>query len=437
MKKNSIVTYKKMIATMYLVKDYAVKSMEDMTPLQETPLELANAYTLDQVDELILHVLSKSDEEKEESLHTIKALAGNLSIPLIGTGGIKRMEDVKKYLYAGCKKAIVPEQADFSLLEEVSKKFGKEKIIACITKQETIEQSKKYEDALCTYASEWYVSKDLVKDSYFTKENAKELSKIVIIEQGTQDLVEQYIKQDGIQGVTGTIIEGLYGQIDSFKKKCLEQGISVESYHDKLQWSQLKVDDFGLLPVVVQDEKTNEVLMLAYMNEEAYIKTLKSKIMTYYSRSRKELWLKGETSGHYQYVKSLQIDCDNDTLLAKVVQVGVACHTGAYSCFYTDIITNVYEDDNPVKVFQEVYDVIMDRKVNPKEGSYTNYLFDKGVDKILKKLGEEATEIVIASKNPNAEEIKYEIADFLYHMMVLMAEKNVTWEEITTELANR
>ena len=159
--------------------------------------------------------------------------------------------------------------------------------------------------------------------------------------------------------------------------------------------------------------------------------------MTYYSRSRREQWVKGETSGHYQYVKSLDIDCDNDTLLAKVKQLGAAWHTGNYSCFYRNLAAKDYAKTNPLKVFKDVMSVIEDRKVHPKEGSYTNYLFDKGIDKILKKLGEEATEIVIAAKNPNPNEVKYEISDFLYHMMVLMAEKDVTWEEITTELANR
>ena len=160
--------------------------------------------------------------------------------------------------------------------------------------------------------------------------------------------------------------------------------------------------------------------------------------MTYWSRSRDELWVKGDTSGHYQYVKSLTADCDKDTILAKVSQVGPACHTGSYSCFFNSIMEK--EDakvSNPLKVFEDVFAVIQDRKVNPKEGSYTNYLFDKGIDKILKKLGEEATEIVIAAKNPNPNEIKYEISDFLYHMMVLMAEKGITWEEIIEDLAKR
>ena len=131
------------------------------------------------------------------------------------------------------------------------------------------------------------------------------------------------------------------------------------------------------------------------------------------------------------------MDCDNDTLLAKVHQIGAACHTGNRSCFYRTLLKKEYDETNPLKVFEDVYGVIEDRKVHPKEGSYTNYLFDKGIDKILKKVGEEATEIIIAAKNPDAEELRYEIADFLYHMMVLMAECGLDWNDITKELVNR
>ena len=202
-------------------------------------------------------------------------------------------------------------------------------------------------------------------------------------------------------------------------------------------WSEFKKGAEGLVPVIVQDYKTSEVLMLAYMNEQAFSDTLLTGRMHYYSRSRKEQWLKGETSGHYQYVKSLHLDCDKDTILARVHQIGAACHTGAKSCFFTALAQKECRETNPLKVFEDVFAVIKDRKENPKEGSYTNYLFDKGIDKILKKVGEEATEIIIAAKNPDPEEIKYEISDFLYHIMVLMAAKGVTWEEITEELANR
>ena len=164
--------------------------------------------------------------------------------------------------------------------------------------------------------------------------------------------------------------------------------------------------------------------MLAYMNEESFYETIKTGKMTYFSRSRQKLWVKGETSGHFQYVKSLTIDCDLDTLLAKVDQIGAACHTGNPTCFFQPLVGIDYDETNPLRIFES-------------EGSYTNYLFDKGIDKILKKIGEEATEVVIAAKNPNPEEVKYEIADFLYHAMVLMVEKGLTWEDIVKELADR
>ena len=136
-------------------------------------------------------------------------------------------------------------------------------------------------------------------------------------------------------------------------------------------------------------------------------------------------------------MKSISIDCDSDTLLAKVMQVGAACHTGNRSCFYRELIKRGSVKENTAAVFERIFKVILDRKEHPKEGSYTNYLFDRGIDKILKKCGEEATEIVIAAKNPDKEEVKYEIADFLYHMMVLMAECGVDWEDITGELSHR
>ena len=200
---------------------------------------------------------------------------------------------------------------------------------------------------------------------------------------------------------------------------------------------KLKFDAQGLIPAIVQDHYTKEVLTLAYMNAESLAITIDEGRTCFWSRSRQELWLKGLTSGHFQYVKSLALDCDNDTILAKVDQIGAACHTGSRSCFFKPLVQKESNDTNPLHVFQDVYDVIADRKLHPKEGSYTNYLFDKGIDKILKKVGEECTEIIIAAKNPDKEEIKYEISDFLYHAMVLMVEKGVTWEEITNELARR
>ncbi len=206
----------------------------------------------------------------------------------------------------------------------------------------------------------------------------------------------------------------------------------------KIPFSEFKTNENGLVPCIAQDYYTGKVLMMAYMNEESYNKTLETGLMTYWSRSREKLWTKGEESGHFQHMLSLTIDCDKDTILAKVKQEGPACHTGNETCFFTPLaVKNSSEVSDAFTVLQDVYATIKDRKENPREGSYTNYLFDKGIDKILKKVGEECTEIVIAAKNPDAEEIKYEIADFLYHAMVLMVERGVTWEDITDELARR
>ncbi|MFW5864968.1 MAG: bifunctional phosphoribosyl-AMP cyclohydrolase/phosphoribosyl-ATP diphosphatase HisIE [Candidatus Izemoplasmataceae bacterium] len=197
--------------------------------------------------------------------------------------------------------------------------------------------------------------------------------------------------------------------------------------------NELKFDSQGLIPVVVQDYKTLEVLMLAYMNKEAIEKTLETKLGTYYSRSRKTLWQKGETSGNIQHVKSFSYDCDEDTLLLKVDQVGPACHTGNRSCFYRDILPS---NDNPF-TFEILYDIIKNRKLNPLEGSYTNYLFDKGLDKILKKLGEETSEVIIGAKNQDKTEMIYEMSDLIYHLSVLMLYNDITFKDLENELKKR
>ncbi|MFR6666567.1 MAG: bifunctional phosphoribosyl-AMP cyclohydrolase/phosphoribosyl-ATP diphosphatase HisIE, partial [Thomasclavelia spiroformis] len=165
-----------------------------------------------------------------------------------------------------------------------------------------------------------------------------------------------------------------------------------------------------LIPAIIQDYRTNEVLMLAYVNEEAYKKMLETNQTYFYSRSRDELWHKGQTSGHFQNIKGMYLDCDLDTLLIYVEQIGAACHTGAYSCFFNEI-----KPFNNINIFKSLETLINDRKINPIEKSYTNYLLDQGVDKICKKVGEEASETIIAAKNNDKEELIGEIGDLFYH----------------------
>jgi len=190
-----------------------------------------------------------------------------------------------------------------------------------------------------------------------------------------------------------------------------------------------------LIPAIIQDYYTKKVLMLAYVNEESFEYMIKNNETCFYSRSRKELWHKGETSGHFQKIKTISLDCDKDTLLIEVEQVGVACHTGSYSCFYNDVISLTEEYDN--SIFESVYKMLEDRRSNPKEGSYTNYLLEKGTDKICKKIGEEASETIIAAKNENKEELIGEISDLAYHTLVLMLDKGITVQDIKKKLSER
>lgn len=425
---------KKLIPCIYLYQQKAVKSFQNHDVLNENPLSLSKYYADNNCDGLIIYDLSTDDEEHEESLDIIKSICETLEIPVIGAGNVKRMEDIKKLLYAGCSQAVLnySKESNIAITEEVSKKFGKEKLIASVIDLKKLSNNK---DLLEEYISNiLFLNLNDVRSALsYTK-----LPVIISLPEIPLNKLIELLKIDDVMGITGDVINENVVEMNAMRDIFEDNGVRTTKEKVAFQFEDFKLNSDGHIPVVVQDCKTDEVLMVAYMNKEAYETTLKTGKMTYYSRSRNELWIKGETSGHFQYVQSLTIDCDYDTILAKVTQIGVACHTGNKTCFFQPIIEKeIKEENNPVKVFENVYNIIQDRKVHPKEGSYTNYLFDKGIDKILKKLGEEATEIVIAAKNPNPNEVKYEISDFLYHMMVLMVEKNVTWEEIMDDLAKR
>ena len=196
----------------------------------------------------------------------------------------------------------------------------------------------------------------------------------------------------------------------------------------------LKYDEKGLIPAIVQDHYTKQVLTLAYMNAESLALTMAEGRTVFYSRSRQQLWRKGETSGNIQRVVSITADCDGDALVVEVVKEGPACHTGAESCFFQPVYLS--EELKPF-AYEGLYELIKGRKTQPQEGSYTTYLFEKGLDKILKKVGEECTEVIIAAKAQDHKETVYEIADLAYHVMVLMVEAGISLEEVKSELASR
>lgn len=197
---------------------------------------------------------------------------------------------------------------------------------------------------------------------------------------------------------------------------------------------ELKFDEKGLIPAIVQDYYSKQVLTVAYMNRESLEITMKEGYTCFWSRSRQELWRKGETSGNRQKVVNITADCDQDALVVEVIKDGPACHTGAESCFFNEVYQA--EDETPFS-YEGLYEMIRGRKTQPKEGSYTTYLFDKGMDKILKKVGEESTEVIIAGAKQDKEETIFEIADLAYHIMVMMVEQGIELKDVTAELAKR
>ena len=408
---------------------------------KENPIVEAKFYNDTGADAVAFFDSEASREGLEKNIPIIREIARNIDIPIIACGGVRRLEDVKKLLYAGASKVCMKSAPleNIGIVREASDRFGSERIIVTIDLTECtdpVAYGKKLKEA---------GAGELLLLHYDRLDDYPEQVQKIKREVGLPVIASSYSMEGEeiaqLLTLTGAETMSLYNlqqhDVMQIKQACKAAGVPVNLFESSMSFDEFTVDEKGLIPCIVQDYKSDEVLMMAWMNRESFEQTVQTGRMTYFSRSRQQLWVKGETSGHFQFVKSLSIDCDKDTLLAKVSQIGAACHTGNRSCFYTPLIEKAYDDTNPLTIFEDVYRVIMDRKKKPKEGSYTNYLFDKGIDKILKKFGEEATEVVIAAKNPDAEEIKYEISDLLYHMMVLMAERGVTWEDVTRELAER
>ncbi len=426
-------SYKRVIPCIFIDSGKAVRWYDDRTVISKDVVSLARYYSENGADELLVFDLSESDEDHEEAINLMRKINRVIRIPMVAGGNIKRQEDVKKILYAGAKRAMLnfSKKDSIEMMEAAALRFGKEKIAVSLNDFDSLFKQQHVINENC---SEIIFMHRLDLDSVM---NITDIPCVIVTDSMEEPELIDILKCSGVKGLSGRYVSQTDMNFSEFKKRCEDEEIKMTSFESIMEFSEFKLNENGLIPVVVQDYKTQEVLMVAYMNEEAFNNTIKTGRMTYYSRSRKCQWVKGETSGHYQYVKSLTIDCDKDTLLAKVEQIGAACHTGNKTCFYQPLVGTDYNKKNPLQVFESVYAVIEDRKANPKEGSYTNYLFDKGIDKILKKVGEEAAEIIIAAKNPNPEEVKYEMADFLYHAMVLMVEKGLTWDDIVGELADR
>lgn len=423
---------KNIVATVYLKDGRAVRSRTDHTGVGDV-YELVQLYNDSGIDKIIVFDLSTDDDEHEKNIHTIKNINRNIEIKVCAGGNINRLEDVKSLLYAGCLQVILnaSKPSAAQLAGEASKRFGKDRILVSVVNVDFIFKNRA---SLENTFHEVLVLDEEILDAV---ENLTNIPYVVALNRFDYAQIVALLKREHIRGIAGSFLNDTEMDIMKLKSTLSEEGIKMDNFAPNLKWSDLKLNSDGMVPVIVQDYRTDEVLMLAYMNEEAFNTTIHIGKMTYYSRSRKELWTKGLTSGHIQYVKSLTADCDFDTILAKVSQVGVACHTGSHTCFFNSIVKKEYVEKNPLKVLESVYDIIKERKEHPKDGSYTNRIFERGINEILIGLGKETVEIILAANDAETEELRYQIADFLYNCMILMVEKGVTWEEIANELAQR
>ena len=433
----------------WLLRGKAVKGFDNDELVSEDPCGLIRSYVESGADGVIVFDRSNGDAEHDEAIDLIRRICEENSVPVIGAGNVRRMEDVKKLIYAGCGMAALnlSKESNRVLAREVCERFGKDRIAGCCKTTENLDKEwKKLSPWLSMIILLDGENAGLQTDSAADRSGeGASIPEIALVREASPEVLSSRLSMDRVAAVSGDGVNSLVTEggeaVRRIKDSFEASGIAMEKHKKAaFSWEDFKKGPDGLLPVVVQEDSTGQVLMVAYMNEEAYQLTVETGRMTYFSLSRQSLWIKGETSGHFQYVRALYGDCDMDTLLAHVVQIGAACHTGSHSCFFNQVTEprmGAGRTGSATDVLRQDYQTIVDRKENPKEGSYTNYLFDKGLDKMLKKLGEENTEIIIAAKNPAENEIIYEIADYLYHLEVVMAEKGVDWDDITRELVRR
>ena len=443
----------------------------------DSPEKLAKFYSDNSVDELVFYDITASNEERKTSLEFVERVARVINIPFSAGGGVSTIEDFKYILRKGADKVSVNSAAvkNPQLIREASMAFGSQCVVLSMDVKKNDEGSwsvyvKGGREKTELDAIEWAITaaelgageivvnsidEDGMKNGYDLELLSRITSvvNIPVIASGGAGKKEHFLDALQKTGVDGVLAASVFHfgeiKIPELKQYLKENGAEIrmpEAAPQKKESpsaadadiSMIRFTKDGLVPCICQDAKTGAVLMLAYMNEQSLRLTLEKKRAVYYSRSRSELWEKGATSGNTQKVRAIYYDCDADALLIKVDQTGNACHTGAYSCFFNAVFDDLGVSADPgSSVFGELYATVIGRKNDPSEGSYTNYLFDKGLDKILKKVGEEAAETIIAAKNQDRQELIGETGDLIYHLTVMLAEKGISMDEIEQELKSR
>jgi imidazoleglycerol phosphate synthase cyclase subunit/phosphoribosyl-ATP pyrophosphohydrolase len=412
------------------------------------PVEMATYYYESGADELVFYDITASYENRGTMIELVKKVAKSVFIPLTVGGGVRTVDDFDILLKSGADKISVNSSAiaNPNLIKEASERFGAQCVVLSMDVKRVNGQYKVFSkggrDETDLDAIEWAtrgvalgagelvinsIDQDGVKKG-FDLPLLKAISAVVnvpIIASGGAGKIEDFItlfnETDIDAGLAASIFHSKEVSMTALKLAMKQAGIPARlAYMPPLKW-----DANGLIPTIVQSDITQRVLMMAYMNETSLRETIKLGETVFFSRSRQELWHKGATSGNTQVVTDIRYDCDADTLLVKVKENGPACHTGDYTCF----------GESP-DVFEKLFETIIDRKENPIEGSYTNYLFEKGIDKILKKVGEESAEVIIGAKN-SKQELIYEMSDLFYHSFVLLVNEGISLNEIKKELEGR
>ncbi len=429
------------------------------------PKECIARYCQEGADEIWMLDIKASEEGRATNLEMIRKAAEICTAPLCIGGGIKSLDDVDAVMEAGARKVGIGSAAlhNDEVVRRASYKYGVSAVTALVDvfkndrgEYEVMDAGQKPSGKLLEpwvrQLKEWGAGEILLTsmqdgaktgyDLEATRIAAAAASPLPVIASGGAgelDHFAQAVTQAGAQGVLAASVfhTGKFS-IAQVKDYLESKGIPVMR-GEEFDLDAIRFDEKGLVPAIAQDASTGVVLMLAYMNRASLQQTLKTRLATYYSRSRQELWVKGATSGNLQHVREVRYDCDGDAVLLKVDQQGVACHTGSYSCFFNPLMTLSGGRSSAMgaRILQSVYDQVEDRKAHPKEGSYTNQLLAKGVDKIGKKVVEEAAEVLIAAKNQVPEEVRFETADLMYHLTVLLSQQGMCWDDIFAELENR
>ncbi|MDI9519794.1 MAG: bifunctional phosphoribosyl-AMP cyclohydrolase/phosphoribosyl-ATP diphosphatase HisIE [Bacillota bacterium] len=428
---------------------------EDINVVSDDPVLLGQKYEKDGADYLVFYDIGATVDNKEIFYDKIEKILKSVNIPLVVGGGIRTLADCDRLYALGVRHFSINSAAvkNPGLLKEVSEKYGADSLILSV-------DAKKVGDKYHVFLGAGKEDTGLDAKEWIEKAAALGVGSVVINSIDTDGMKEGYDLQmlaDLSENVScGIVASGGAGKAEDFievfqNNKKVTGALAASIFHYDLvsikeikmklekitgiDIDSLKYDERGLIPAIVVDADSGAVLMLAYMNKESLALSMEKNLTHFYSRSRQALWLKGETSGNYQHIRKIVADCDLDALLIYVDKDGPACHTGAESCFFSTVYENAEKGDG--FSLDNLYNLILDRKANPGEKSYTSYLFREGRDKILKKVGEESTEVVIAAKGDSKKETIYEMADLLYHNLVLMADMGIEIKDILNELKGR